>query len=225
MHHADKKTNVATFKADTLAQSVYTGIGQYIGIKDRRIKDYLKILEEYGAIARIKGSNNKVIVNRIIARKASINSVYSSYQEKLKAKLPTIPDDILRLFSYKTDSMPFCKYQPMYALLFEDMPKVTDLLFYLGHHAHPANNVATFKKPINKEIQEKLGISKPTAIKYLSTLEDNGILTRLDRHRVFIHPHVINKGGSKATWEVLSKYELMQIDMKIVDNYRLRMPA
>lgn len=222
-YHADKKTNLVDFKAKVL--TVGQAIEKGLGIKDRITREYLSRLEAYGALARIKGSNSKVVLNKHLARKDKLEKIRDTYEDHLKAKLPKLPDDVAKLFAYKTDQMPFCKFEPLHALQFNNLPKVTDLLFYLCHHAHTMSNVARFKKTINQGLMDSLGLSKPTAIKYLKALEQNGIITKLDRHSIFIHPHVINKGKGNAHWKVLSKYDLAHIDMKIVDNYRLLIPT
>ncbi len=222
--HADKKTNLVDFnpKGLTVAQAIEIGLGISLDTWKKSIVP----LEKYGAVARIKGSYSQIVINKHLARKDRLENIFDSYQDNLKAKLPKLPDDIVKLFAYKTDQMPFCKFEPLYAVdLVYSLPKVTDLLFYLCHHAHTMSNVAKFKKTVNQELMDSLGLSRNILAKYLKTLEQNGIITKLDRHSVFIHPHVINKGKDNAHWKVLSKYDLANIDMKLVDNYRLLIPS
>lgn len=232
-YHADKKTNLVDFKAKglTVGQAIEIGLG----LGERIIRKYLSRLEEYGAIARIKEtcgktgketkSNSKLVLNKHLARKENLGKIDDTYQGQIKAKFPILPDDVAKLFPYKNHSMPFCKFEPLYALHFPDKPKMTDLLFYLGHHANTMSNVAKFKKTINKELMDSLGLSKPTVREYLKALDLSGIATKQDKNSIFLHPHVINKGTNNDTWTVFYEYELMLIDMGLVDNYRLYFPS
>ena len=221
--HADKKNNLADFSKKGLTVSEAIKIG--LGIEPKRWSELYTALEKHGAIARIKGSYSQVVISKKLARKDKLENILDSYQDHLKAKLPELPDAIAKLFSYKTDDMPFCKFEPLYALQFNKLPQITDMLFFLGHHANGMSNVAKFKKTVNHELMDSLGLSKPTAIKYLKALESTGIATKRDRHSIFLHPQVINKGKGNANWKVLSKYELTHIDMELVDNYRLLIPS